>query len=208
MDPDSRNFSLPYRAVEQLIADLHAIDPNKTGTLRARLKHLKRLGFPDGVNTGRGVPAQYRISEIAQLLLAFELLRSGLPPERIVRLIRNAGTLIPKNFSLGTRKFQSLGSREEDLFAIINPDALSDIAVAPSSDTAYPALYFSFSCDLAVDFREDVALRTVVLINVTRLLGDADEILQSNSFIEPGEFDREIESWARTEIASRGVEPA
>lgn len=63
------------------------IHPEKHGTFGARLKQLQRLGFPPGVNVGRGTKVGYRTTELFQLVTAFELINAGLPAAHATTIV-------------------------------------------------------------------------------------------------------------------------
>lgn len=79
---------------EQMLMDFHGVDPWQSATgkkaksprsaFHERLRCLRRLGWPHGVNTGQGVRAQYSLNAVFQLVVGFELLQTGLVPERMI----------------------------------------------------------------------------------------------------------------------------
>lgn len=66
--------------VEDVLALIYEIAPNKRVALRGRMKHFQRMGFPARINTGKGVPAKFTFNRLLQLVFAFELVQSGLDP--------------------------------------------------------------------------------------------------------------------------------
>jgi|GEM_PF-3694215 len=82
---------------ERMLMEFHGVDPwqptteKKAKTARSafqeRLKHLRRLGWPHGVNTGQGVRAQYSLNAVFQLVVGFELLQAGLVSDRMVHAL-------------------------------------------------------------------------------------------------------------------------
>lgn len=56
-------------------------------TFRSRIKYLRKLGFPPGLNTGKGTRAVYGGSELLQLGLALTLQQVGLTAEGAVTLM-------------------------------------------------------------------------------------------------------------------------
>ncbi len=72
--------SIPSAVVEDALARLYRVASDKRVAFRSRIKHFQRLRFPDGTNTGKGKPAAFSFSQYMQLLLAFELVQSGLSP--------------------------------------------------------------------------------------------------------------------------------
>ena len=81
-------FELGSDQVAAILASLHCTADDKRAALRAKLRHFQRLGFPEGVNVGKGKAAKYGAGELITLTLALEFAQLGLTPERIVHLIR------------------------------------------------------------------------------------------------------------------------
>jgi hypothetical protein len=175
-------MDLSYGEVERLIASLHDVPPERNSALRARLKHLKRLGFPAGVNTGAGVAASYKPAALIDLLLLFEILQFGVPPERGIQLIRAHGAEI----ELATRKtgeFQQLiGGKDADWRRDLDPDGAVLIVFEPTSlsktlsventDMKWANIRVIRGCDLhngnfAYDY---VNIRRLAVINVSNLI--------------------------------------
>lgn len=71
-----------FGVVEAALAHVHTIREDARSAFSARLKHFQRLGFPPGINTGRGRAASYDIGHLLLLMLALELVQLGIPPER------------------------------------------------------------------------------------------------------------------------------
>jgi hypothetical protein len=83
-----------YGELERAMASVFAIPPAGNGALRARLKHLARLGM--GLETGKGTRAQYTRDLCAQLLIALLLAEVGIDPAIAVQTIKtNWKTLAP-----------------------------------------------------------------------------------------------------------------
>lgn len=83
-------MNLSYADAVQILIGRHCIAADRQGAFKARLKHLQRLGFPAGVNTGKGRRAVYDWLQIIELNLAFELIGFGLPPELAVDIVSNS----------------------------------------------------------------------------------------------------------------------
>lgn len=89
-------MELGYGEIEDLLARLHDIAADKRVTLRGRIKNFQRLGWPEGINTGRGKPAIYGFEQTLRLTLSFELLQLGLTPERITDILRSNWHVVVK----------------------------------------------------------------------------------------------------------------
>ncbi len=75
---------LSFGELEGFLALLHEVAPEKHGALKARMKHLQRLGWPVGANRGRGAKEGYGVDQSLSLAMAFEMLRLGMTPERVL----------------------------------------------------------------------------------------------------------------------------
>ncbi|GBH29689.1 hypothetical protein [Sphingobium xenophagum] len=73
---------LTFAQVASILEFVHAIHAQHSDAFRARLKHLQRLGFPSGINTGKGKAAEYNWREIIMLAVALQLIELGLAPEK------------------------------------------------------------------------------------------------------------------------------
>jgi hypothetical protein len=179
-------MQLTYGQVEDLLADLHDIPPTRQSALRARLKHFKRLGFPAGVNTGRGRAAEYGPSALLRLVLAFEMLQLGMTPERAIATLRVSHTiLIQAAGYTGTyllHDFDSEADRPEHFFFIFDPMALGGLTMyAGHSDdeTVVEETWGRGWWCLKTDFDAvEEWPRREAIINVTSLFGYAARHLE------------------------------
>lgn len=76
-----------HSQVFDVLCHLNRIAIDKRATFQARLKHLQRLKFPEGVNTGKGKPAQYKFSHLMQMVIAIELIQAGMTPQVAADLV-------------------------------------------------------------------------------------------------------------------------
>lgn len=73
-----------YREIQEILAQKHHIATANRTAFRGRIQHMQRLGFPTGVNTGKGRPASYTWRELLLIGLAFEYLEIGSTPDRAI----------------------------------------------------------------------------------------------------------------------------
>lgn len=76
-----------FADVDVALAEMHGIANAKRSAFSNRLKHLQRMGFPPGVNTGRGRAAIYYAEHVFLLSVALQLSEFGFTPERAIRVI-------------------------------------------------------------------------------------------------------------------------
>jgi len=77
-----------YAQVEHVVGSINGIFARRSA-LEGRLKHLKKLGFPGGVNTGRGKRVPYTAPQLTLIALATEFAQFGILPEQTVKLMRH-----------------------------------------------------------------------------------------------------------------------
>lgn len=82
-------MDLSYSDVLKILASANHVPDEAIPAFRARLRHLQRQGFPQGINTGRGKPAKYSPKQVFELAFAVELAQFGIGPERIVGIVEN-----------------------------------------------------------------------------------------------------------------------
>jgi hypothetical protein len=76
-----------FADVEAALAQMHHIPDERRSAFSNRMKHFQRMGFPPGVNTGRGRAATYYAEHAFLLGVMFQLAELSVTPERAVRLI-------------------------------------------------------------------------------------------------------------------------
>ena len=79
--------AMTFGGLERALLTTLRVDPDKTETFRARLKQLQRLGFPPGVNVGRGTKMSYGTEHLVQLMFAFELISTGIPAKTATEMV-------------------------------------------------------------------------------------------------------------------------
>jgi hypothetical protein len=142
---------LGSRDVEELLGDRLGLDPARRIAFRGRFDHLRKLGCPTGVKTGRGRAAVFGWTQIIQLAVALDLINLGMTPD-------NAAAFIKANHEflnlLAHRLTQSIGSKrtfasavaeekwpfDKTLFLLIDIRALA--AFKPDGSTEATAMGF------------------------------------------------------------------
>lgn len=81
---------LSYAQASFALAFVAGIAPAKAETFGSRLKQWQKMGFPEGINVGRGVKAEYGARQIYQLMFMLKLMRVGLTPQRAQRVVIDA----------------------------------------------------------------------------------------------------------------------
>ena len=63
----------------RIIAGVHDVTADRLPTLRGRFRNFLKFGFPDVAAVGKGSRAEYWPEHVAQVLVAFELVRYRVP---------------------------------------------------------------------------------------------------------------------------------
>lgn len=105
---------------------MHGVAPDNAA-LVARFKYMQRMGFPEGVNPGRGVRSVYRLEEVLKVLLAFELLETGATPTRVVRMVRTGWPDLLPALAVGWLATRERGARPRRLMVCAIPGAFREL---------------------------------------------------------------------------------
>jgi hypothetical protein len=193
-------FELSSDRVAETLALLHEIGADKRVAFRARLKHFQRLGFPEGVNVGKGKSAKYGAGHVITLALALELAELGLTPERIVTLIR--GDYFPVFAAVkgstdailsGEWKPTRSGSAGS-IFLYLDPSALASLRDRDPAGTSFEAADASTVAQHLAHVTSNFERRRLAIVNVTALV-DALVLLLNGG--EQQAFLKDAEVWAR-----------
>ncbi|TPG13185.1 hypothetical protein [Sphingomonas oligophenolica] len=165
--------ALSQRDVLSIVGGVHHVVDDRQKALKSRLQHFQRLGFPAGINTGKGKPAAYGARQVVDLLVAFELLQVGLWPEVIVGVLRQLGSELPE--AVGRVRFGEVRERALDVGMVLEARALSDLTRHYGDDLAIPHTAKIVAMDQVIDrFAESSdEHRRIVLINVSAMLNAA-----------------------------------
>lgn len=190
-------LSLSHAQVLAMLADLHDVVPSRQPQLLFRLQHLKKLGFPTGVNTGRGRAVRYGPQQIVELVLAFELIAAGLSPERIVNVIRETGDMLSLAAKFGIVGLMR-GALRSNIMAVVQPNELASLKREFGEAEAPYRLHFTTEEQLADTIAElGIHDRRVTLVNVTAVLRHASLSLDRLADIRPKVLDAALRAWGR-----------
>ncbi len=81
---------LTFAQVQFALGFVSQISAKRADAFESRLKQWQKMGFPEGVNVGRGVRASYGATQVHQLLFMMKLLQVGLTPERAQKVVLSA----------------------------------------------------------------------------------------------------------------------
>ena len=188
-----------FAEVEGALAATYDIADDKRQAFRARLQHLQKLRFPEGLNTGRGRAAKYRAAHLYLLAVAIELLQIGLSPERAKTVIEEylhsvamAASLATNGMPMDVRRFES------PAFLYCDPAALRDLTtIYQGEDWASQTFFYAGLGQLMGQFREwfTEGVQRMAFFSVSALIFD----LAQNTLPKTGDqqkFLSEIDAWA------------
>lgn len=212
-------MALSFGQVTDVLMLANHIPEERRSTFVARLKQWQKMGFPEGVNVGRGVRVGYGATQLYQLALHMRLLALGLTPERAQRVIKHGWTRFRSGIADVTRR---MAERQfEYLYFIVQYHALSDLQDGADHDHIYvlPALDWMIADALgeAVDVDEDDRefLENFALIfrnlSVNALLLEVNSILiriwvsMEKLGIEPKSLEGEVATWVAEMLEEKTV---
>lgn len=170
-----------FGALEQSLAVGFRIPPDDFPKFRARIKQLQRLGFPDGVNIGRGAKMPYSTEHLLKLGTAFALLDTGLTAKLVTERVEGDWEKLAAGYwaARGTPRHSS------DVFALFHSNALGSSREpdAVTIDDEFSKLNFEGAVE------NGLAPTCYIVLNITRLmrrlLSSADKAAQlANDFME------------------------
>ena len=136
-------MELTFAQVEKALALTNAVAETKRSAFAYRLKHLQKLRFPPGVNTGRGKAAAYDVGHLYLLGVALELNQLGLTPERTVNVINQNTLTIAQAGLEAAREGPPKGSYPAPMLLYFDPANLSDLMIQThNEDRASRSFHF------------------------------------------------------------------
>ncbi len=177
-----------YGEVEALYAALHSIRPEKRTAFKARLKHFQRLGFPPGVNTGTGRPANYDAAATMLLGLALEWAQLGSSPESTVAMLTRWPDFIRAAVARALASRPPNGPDTDDVFLSISPMALEALMEVTEDGVGFGA---GTASELAGTIE---AFSRLALINLSLLIYRIAERLPDEAT-----FRADLAAWAAGE---------
>lgn len=176
-----------------VLAVLHStrrIHPDKAGMFLARVKHLRRLGFPEGANTGSGKHVEYSLEQTFQLVIAFELIGAGLPPQRAIQITMSDWPRIRGWIAMAAEP----PTPDRRIYFVTMVDALRDMSVEGASHDVrtWEMVHRVFDKDLLAHIALYPGAKSV--FDATGLVGQVTEQLErravTTNLALRGEFSR------------------
>lgn len=188
-----------FGQVERALALTYNIPDDKRSAFASRLKHLQKLGFPPGINTGRGVAATYNAAHLYLLGLALELSQLGLNPERATRVIAENVHSIAKAASIAAASSLPDGRFDLPMLLYFNPAVVSaQMGRENPDDRACQTFHYGGLGQATEHLQKWFAggLQRVAFLSVSALLYGLASHSRRNPQQPMTDFYREIEAWA------------
>lgn len=190
-------FSLSFSQAAELLQGVHAIAPHSIGTFRARLKHLQRLGFPSGINTGKGKAAEYGWREIILIEIAIQFIELGISPEHTRKICVDYEQTIINNIVefLNSEEFVDHNQR----FLVIN---ISSIDHLKFEYERFDPIEILNKTDLIslFDFSNEILRQRISIINIMAVFGRIIAFSEDLGFFDTEKFGsvgKSLLEWAR-----------
>jgi hypothetical protein len=181
---------LSFGMLERALVTALRVDPERTDTFRARLKQLQRLGFPPGVNVGRGTKMSYSTEHLLQLMFAFELISTGLPAKTATEMVLQGWQRIRSACSVLGRYDPFIGEKSPEMFVVWRPDLLGQqpSAVLPRVEDLN---------SISNSFGPASSPGTHILVEASRLVSRLVDVGGEASRISTSALYREMSRWAK-----------
>ena len=187
-------MKLTYSELEDFLAQMHRVAPEKRTALKGRLKHFQRLGWPAGTNKGKGARVEYGIGQTMMLAMGMELLQLGLTPERIVLQFKFSTRLLAESFA---EALQEYGPNSDDIFYIFSPESLHSLT--GDEDEFWLRSVVSSQSKLNTFFEAEMfsSVRRFAFINISELLYEYINYFVDKGLGDPQRLREPIENWQR-----------
>lgn len=124
-------MALSFGQVEEVLATANNIASERREAFQSRLKQWQKMGFPEGVNVGRGLRAKYGAKQLFQLAFCIRLMALGLTPERSQEVIVKGWPKFRQAMIASTERM--IGGERPLVYLMISLDALTPLQ-EPSAD--------------------------------------------------------------------------
>lgn len=189
---------LSYGELEDFLAKIHGVVPEKRTALKGRLKHFQRLGWPAGTNKGKGARVQYGIGQTMCLAVGMEMLQLGLTPERVVDHFKFGAETVARAFAAALDDY---GPYADPIYYIFAPESLSALRGDDFEESGFVSLTVSRDkiAELFSPGHLLINLRRFAFINLTEILDQYLSEFVPNGLGAPVNLQEAMENWAQVE---------
>lgn len=192
-------MQITYRELEDFLAEIHRVAPEKKTALKGRLKHFQRLGWPAGTNKGKGARVNYGIGQTMCLAIGMEMLQLGLTPERVVDQLGQAGSSLAEGFSDALKEY---GYDPDPIYYIFDPESLNSLRYQEfeKSRTGLQSLMVSASkMEDVMNMASKHWTRRFAIINISGILDDYISYFIDKGLASPENLAQPLENWRTLE---------
>lgn len=169
MSESKLKCSFSFGQLEELLARMHSIAPDRKVAFQGRLKHLQRWGFPTREKPGKGKAIAYTIEHVFRAVLALEFIQAGINPKFAIDMIEaNWGEVLPTiylNSFTGSEAVTFGGGSEHDWCWLVRPEALRALTVEGESE------YDQYEAIHPISADQLIKVLAVDAINISGTLG-------------------------------------
>lgn len=197
-----------YAYVEAVLAAHYRVRDDRRSAFGYRLKHLQKLGFPRGTNTGRGRAALYEGHHLFLLGIAVELNQLGLLPERTVRILEAEFHTVVSAAAVASADLVDFGGLKHPTFIYFDPAVMSDLTESEGhgmdrAEATFHSGRIGEASDTLGDWFRNGA-RRAAYVNVSALVQGLAEIVNKKEEAEGPEFEEALVRWAESYLAEPG----
>ncbi|WP_221795699.1 hypothetical protein [Aquisediminimonas sediminicola] len=196
-------MELTFAQVERALALTYNIADDKRTAFSARLKHLQKLKFPPGINTGRGRAATYNVGHLFLMGVVLELNQLGLNPERATFVINDDMRAVAQAAAMAARAGPPQNGYENPVLLYLDPACLSDLMIdSPRGDRAASSFFYA-GLGLAMESFSSwlkQGMTRIAFFSVSALIYDLASYLSPQTETTKQDFYAELQAWAYNQI--------
>ena len=194
----TERFVCNFSMVEAVLAKLHDIEDGQRSAFANRIKHMQRLGYPSGTNTGRGKAAVYSARQLYLIGFALELAQLGLATDAAIPLMQdNMETVARATVEALQARFKPTSP---PIFIYFDPARLDPLMTSPGGGMMSIRGKFRYSSrefgDLLLSGTG--AERRFTVLAVNKLIEDVEGALTTYDLDAGSDFLEDLADWSRT----------
>ena len=191
-----------YKEIQEILTQKHDIADASRTAFRGRIQHMQRLGFPTGVNTGKGKRVSYTWRELLLLALAFEYLEIGSTPDRtIAEIIKIEEMLLAGVARVILAAENNEGSEQSKHFLFVELSALLTLKAEDSWHQQCKILSFGDIKQILSSEGDDAYRSPYAIIDLRQFLGGIFTSVLNVCGLNNQIIATDIKAWASRQLA-------
>ncbi len=192
-----------YKEIQDILSQKHNIANANRTAFRGRIQHMQRLGFPTGVNTGKGRPASYTWRELLLIGLVLEYLEIGSTPDRsIAEIIKIEGMLLVGLSKVILAAEQPDGTEQVDYFLFAELSALLTLRAEDSWHQQCRILSFGDIQQILSSDGNDAYRSPYAIIDLRQFLGGIFTSVLDVCGLNNQIMAKDIKLWASRQLSA------